>query len=108
MADVEGVAAGDGNLLRHRDPLGLALQQGADGQVIVGAEDAVEVGVARQRLIEQLAAEGKGGGLLGQQVLAGEAEVLHRLVVALHPQLGPHVETGAEIDHLTSAPAQHL
>ncbi len=51
---------------------------------------------------------GEAGGLLGQQVLAAQAEILHRLVVAFHPQLGAHVEPRAEVDQLASAPAQHL
>ncbi len=41
-------------------------------------------------------------------MLAGQAEIGHRLVVALHPQLGPHVEPGAEVDHLAPSSPQHL
>ncbi len=59
-----------------------------------------EVGVAGHGLLQQLAAQGEAGGLLGQQVLAIQTEVRHRLVVALHPQLGTHVEARPQVDHL--------
>ncbi|MNH08808.1 hypothetical protein D3C79_682400 [compost metagenome] len=108
MADVEGVAAGDGDLLGHGYPPGLALQQGTDRHVVVGAEQAVQIGVAGHGLLQQLATQGEAGGLLGQQVLAIQAEVRHRLVVALHPQLGTHIEARPQVDHLAPSPAQHL
>ena len=103
MADVEGVAAGDGHLLGHRDPPGLALQQGAHRQVVVGAEQAVEIGEARHGWASS-SPQGEAGGLLVSRCWPVRPEIGHRLVVAFHPQLGAHVEPGAEVESPCAVP----
>lgn len=82
-ADIMAVEPGDRHIIGDLQPQTLALERRADREVIVGAENAVELWIFAARPAHQLNPRRIGRGLLHHHAVGRHPGVKHRLLVPL-------------------------